>query len=176
LTKLARTEWGQRYDTSTPSLPPCPLLWPVSYIWYLETGLAVWIQSIVAVCIVFGVCFSLCSTVVIICTICFNIKPHYKQSLIVPSNATKFYLSIITCFVGRCSSVGISTRYELTVRGSNPGGGGGRDFSHPSRPTLGPTQPPYTMGTGPSPGVKRPGRDVDHPPPSSAEVKERVEL
>jgi hypothetical protein len=26
------------------------------------------------------------------------------------------------------------------------------------------------------PGVKRPGRDVKHPPPSSAEVKERVEL
>jgi len=26
------------------------------------------------------------------------------------------------------------------------------------------------------PGVKRPGRGVDHPPLSSAEVKERVEL
>jgi hypothetical protein len=25
-------------------------------------------------------------------------------------------------------------------------------------------------------GVKRPGRGVDHPPPSSTEVKERVEL
>jgi hypothetical protein len=33
-----------------------------------------------------------------------------------------------------------------------------------------------TMGTGSFPGVKQPGRDVDHPPPSSAEVKERVEL
>ena len=76
LTKVARTEWGQRYDTSTPSFPLCPLLWPVSYIWYLETGLAIWIQSIVAVCIVFGVCFSLCSTVVIICTICFNDEPQ----------------------------------------------------------------------------------------------------
>jgi len=32
------------------------------------------------------------------------------------------------------------------------------------------------MGTGVFPGVKRPGRGVDHPPPSSAEVKERVEL
>ena len=32
------------------------------------------------------------------------------------------------------------------------------------------------MGTGSFPGVKRPGRDGDHPPPSSAEVKERVEL
>jgi len=34
----------------------------------------------------------------------------------------------------------------------------------------------YTMGTRSSPGVKRPGRGVDYPPPSSAEVKERVEL
>jgi len=32
------------------------------------------------------------------------------------------------------------------------------------------------MGTGSFPGVKRPGRGVDHPPPFSAEVKERVEI
>jgi len=32
------------------------------------------------------------------------------------------------------------------------------------------------MGTGTFPGVKRPGRGVDHPLPSSAEVKERVKL
>jgi len=32
------------------------------------------------------------------------------------------------------------------------------------------------MGTGSFPGVKQPGRGVDHPPPSSAEVKERVKL
>ena len=32
------------------------------------------------------------------------------------------------------------------------------------------------MGTGFFPGVKRPGRDFDHPPTSSAEVKETVEL
>ena len=34
----------------------------------------------------------------------------------------------------------------------------------------------YIMGTGSFPGVNRPGRDVDHPPLSSTEVKERVEL
>jgi hypothetical protein len=34
----------------------------------------------------------------------------------------------------------------------------------------------YTMDTGSFPGLKRPGLEVDHPPPSSAEVKERVEL
>jgi hypothetical protein len=34
----------------------------------------------------------------------------------------------------------------------------------------------YTMGTGSSLWVKWPGRGVDRPSPSSAEVKERVEL
>ena len=32
------------------------------------------------------------------------------------------------------------------------------------------------MGTGSFPVVKRPGRGFDHPPPSRAEVKEKVEL
>ena len=32
------------------------------------------------------------------------------------------------------------------------------------------------MGTGSFPAVKRPGRDVDHPPPSSAKVKGKVNL
>jgi len=31
----------------------------------------------------------------------------------------------------------------------------------------------YTMGTGPYPEVKRPGRGVEHPPPFSAEVNRR---
>ena len=34
----------------------------------------------------------------------------------------------------------------------------------------------YTVGAGSFRGVKRPGRGVDHPPPSSAEVEGRVEL
>jgi len=34
----------------------------------------------------------------------------------------------------------------------------------------------YTVDTGSFPGVKRPGRGVDQPPPSSAEVEGRVEL
>jgi hypothetical protein len=34
----------------------------------------------------------------------------------------------------------------------------------------------YTMGTGSLPGVKRPGRGVDHPTLSSAEIKQRVQL
>ena len=34
----------------------------------------------------------------------------------------------------------------------------------------------YTRGTGSFPGVKRPARRVDHPPASSADVTEIVEL
>jgi hypothetical protein len=46
-----------------------------------------------------------------------------------------------------------------------------------SRPALGPTQPPIQWITeAVSLGVKRPGREADHSPPSSAEVKECVEL
>jgi hypothetical protein len=42
-----------------------------------------------------------------------------------------------------------------------------------SRPALGPTQPPVQW----APGVKaRPGRDADHPPPSSAKVENEYEL
>jgi hypothetical protein len=66
------------------------------------------------------------------------------------------------------------TSKGCTVRGSNPSGGG--DFPHLSRPAMGPIQPPIQCYRVSFPGVKRPGRGVDHPPPSSAEIKERVEL
>jgi hypothetical protein len=80
-----------------------------------------------------------------------------------------FYIQI-----GRDSLDGMATRYGL-------GGPGFEsrwrpDFSHPSRPALGPNQHPMQLVTGLPRGVKRPGRGVDHPPPPSAEVKERIEL
>jgi hypothetical protein len=52
----------------------------------------------------------------------------------------------------------------------------GARFSPPVQTGPGAHPASYTMGTGSFPGVKRPGRGVDHPPPSSAEVKERVDL
>ena len=61
------------------------------------------------------------------------------------------------------------------VRGSNPGGGGPR-FSAPVQTGPGAHPTSYIVGTGSFPGVKRPGRGVDHPPPSITEVKERTEL
>ena len=76
--------------------------------------------------------------------------------------------------VGRDSSVGIATLYGLDGPGIESRWG--RDFPRLSRPALGPTPPPIQWVPGLSRGVKRPGRDVDHPPTSSAEVKERVEI
>ena len=84
------------------------------------------------------------------------------------------------------SSVGTATRYKLY--GSLFENRRERDFLLPSRPALGPTQPPVQFVSGlwgpPSllynlyrvfpPGLKPPGRGVDHPLICSAEVKERV--
>jgi hypothetical protein len=83
-------------------------------------------------------------------------------------------LSRAFCGKGRDSSVGIATRYELDGPGIESRWG--RDFSQPSRPALGPTQPSIHRYRVSFLGVKRPGRGVVHPPPSSARVKERVEL
>jgi len=72
------------------------------------------------------------------------------------------------------SSVGIATQYELDGPGIESRWG-----ARPSAPVqMAPEAHPasYTMGTGSFPGVKRPGRGADHPPPSSTKVKERVEL
>ena len=52
----------------------------------------------------------------------------------------------------------------------------GRDIPHQYRPPWVPPSLPYNGYHIFSPRVKRPGRGVNHPHPSSAEVKERVEL
>jgi hypothetical protein len=76
--------------------------------------------------------------------------------------------------VGRDSSVGIASRYGLD--GSGIESRWGRDFPHPSRPSLGPTQPPMQWVLGLFPGNKVTGTWRWPSTPSTAEVKERVEL
>jgi len=70
---------------------------------------------------------------------------------------------------GAGSSVGIATDHGLDGPGSNSGGS---ENFRPSRPALGPTQPPVN-GYRVFPGGKvRPGRAVDHSLLSSAAVME----
>jgi malate/lactate dehydrogenase len=62
---------------------------------------------------------------------------------------------------------------EWTVRRSNPVEA---IFSAPVQTRSGAHPAYHTMGTVYSLDVKRPGRGVDHPPPLSAYVKDRIEL
>jgi hypothetical protein len=58
-----------------------------------------------------------------------------------------------------------------------PGGGKNVHFTMSSRPSLGPIHPPNQRILGVlSPGVKRPGREANHSPPTSTEVKKNVDL
>jgi hypothetical protein len=57
-------------------------------------------------------------------------------------------------------------------RSSSPGNIKNFLFFTSSRTALGPTQPPIQcLPRALSPGVKRPGREADHSPPTSAELK-----
>jgi len=52
----------------------------------------------------------------------------------------------------------------------------GARFSAPVQTGRGARPASYTIGAGSLPGVKLLELGVDHPPPSSVEVKERIEL
>jgi hypothetical protein len=73
--------------------------------------------------------------------------------------------------MSRDSSVGIATDHGQDGRGSNPDRV--RSFSSPQRPDRlrGPTSLLSNGYRGLFPGVKRPGREADHSPPTSVEVK-----
>jgi hypothetical protein len=73
-------------------------------------------------------------------------------------------------FGGRDSSVGIATRYGLDGPWIESRWGGAR-FSAPVQTGSKAHQASYTMGTGSFLAVKRPGRDVDHPPHLAPRLK-----
>ena len=76
--------------------------------------------------------------------------------------------------VCRLDVVSTATRYGLDLPGIVSRWG--RYFRRPSRPALGLTQPLYNGYRIRFPGVKRPGRGVNQPPPLITEVKEGIEL
>ena len=91
--------------------------------------------------------------------------------------SSKSLVCLFTQNVGRDSSVCIATRYGLD--GPEIESRWGARFSALVQTCPGAHSASYAMGTGSfggGRGVKRPGRGVNHPPPSRAEVKERVEL
>ena len=78
------------------------------------------------------------------------------------------YVSSSAC-VGRDSSVGTATPYGLG--GPEIESRRGRDFPHPSKLFLGPTQPTVQWVPGFSRDKGRWERDADYSPPSSAVFK-----
>jgi hypothetical protein len=91
-----------------------------------------------------------------------------------PSHSSRFYnLNFIIIIImytyarGPGSSVGIVTGYGLDVPGIESRWG----ETFRTRPDRLWDPASCTMGTGSFPGVKRPGRGADHPPPPSSEVE-----
>jgi len=82
-----------------------------------------------------------------------------------------FYVHDISA--GRDTSVGIATHHGLHGLGIESRW---TDLPHPSRPDLWPIESPLQWAQGLFLGVKRPRGGDDNTPPSSAEVKERVQL
>ena len=81
---------------------------------------------------------------------------------------------LCTSIKGRDSAVSIATRYGLDGPGIESRWGA--RFSVPVQTRPGAYPASCTMGTGSFPGVKRPGRGVDHPTPFKRRGHERVGL
>ena len=108
-----------------------------------------------------------------------------KQLAVVTShtkmfNLKTFYVLPTQCVYVFCVDLSDNSRHSYNwLRDGRSGDRipvGGR-FSAPVQTGLGAHPTSYTTSTGfLFPGVKRPGREVNHPLPSSAEVKAKVEL
>ena len=73
-----------------------------------------------------------------------------NSDYVVSSSSLTSNAQCLCAVVGRDSSVGIATRYGVDGPGIEDRQG--RDFPHPSRPALGPTQPPIKWVPGLSRG------------------------
>jgi hypothetical protein len=111
----------------------------------------------------------------------------YSQHIGVTHHTTSvcflFYISyhitsFIFCHASPKGGPGQLSRYSDSLRAgrSKDRIPVGARFSAPVQTGPGARPASYTVGTRSFPGVKWPGCGVDHTPPSSAEVKERVEL
>jgi hypothetical protein len=95
-----------------------------------------------------------------------NIYWIYKIKIRLPVESAVVYTSPFSAFWW------YSDWLRASDRSSSPARGKIFLVSMSSRPVLGPTQPPIQCVPGAlPPGIKRPGREVDNSPPSSAEVK-----
>ena len=95
----------------------------------------------------------------------FHLRPKIRRiSFIAPiftkPTVTELHL-VKTLLCGPGSSVSIATDYGLDGSGSNPGED---EIFRPSRPALGPTQPPVKCVPHLFPGYRRTGRGADPPP------------
>jgi hypothetical protein len=108
-------------------------------------------------------------------------KPKKATKKVTNVNSVCVFLCYVqNLYKSRDGSIGIALGYGLDDRDSRvrfPAGLGIFLFTTASRTALGPTQSPIQWVPGVlSLEVKRTGREADHSPPSSAEVKECVEL
>jgi hypothetical protein len=104
-------------------------------------------------------------------------RPNWNKVIKFPNRAVKYVISTcsnLTSNVNKCV-VPNRLQYERTTKTQADN----EIFllTTASRQALGPTQPPIHCVTRDlSLGVKRPGHEADHSPPSCAEVKECVKL
>jgi hypothetical protein len=92
-----------------------------------------------------------------------------RQQMLEDLHTVLYYIILLEpVYQSRCSNLATG----WTVRGSNPGRGK-IFFSSPKRPDglWGPPSLLFNGYRGFFPGVKRPGRQINHSPPSSAEIK-----
>jgi len=83
-------------------------------------------------------------------------------------------LLLLLLLWSRDSSIGIATELRAGRSGDRISLGARLSVIVQTGPGAHPAS--YTVGAVSFPGVRRTGRGIDHPPPSSADVKERVEL